>query len=752
MHQMPMPPPSSWFLLFIFTSVLAWLVLDWRFPTWFVVGFLWTAVCIEQRLQRALWPEFAQTDQWVTGWVDSFPNYSVGQTSFSFQADADVAAEGLPGRLRLTWYDPPADIQAGDAYKLLVRLKEPRGLSNPGGFDYERWLFLQGYGATGYVREGSLQSIRTSGIARWWLNGRMKVARAISAGSPGADAPVLLTALVLGERSGFADRHWRGLRRTGTSHLIAISGMHVGLVATFFFFIVRRIWLRLPTAFVHYDLLAAAICSFGAAALYAAAAGFAVPTQRALVMIAIAHIAILARRYVSMTTGLSAALLFVILWDPFSVLSASFWLSFIAVALIWQLATQRTVSRSPQDFVSKFRTFASIQWGITLGLAPLVVIYFGELSIVAPLINFVAIPVFTLILVPLTLLATLTLSIDPVGPYLLLLSGMIAQGLWWALEIAAAWQWSAVTIPQANYWQLMLATIGVIWLLPIHPLPGRYLGVLALLPVLIGGGTRPMFGDVVATVLDVGHGLAVVIQTQTHTLLYDAGPRYRSGFNSGRDIVLPALHTLGISALDKIVVSHADNDHAGGIEAVHQAYPQAQLVGGPDLSFANGASCRRGWSWFWDGVEFSFLHPPSDYDVLGNDSSCVLKVAAVGGTLIIPGDIEADGERTLLRDAIDLSANVVVVPHHGSSTSSSANFVTATNARYAIVSAAYENHWNFPRPEVQARWQAAGAQILTTGRGGAITISIGSAGEPSLLSRRDRRRRYWHATSSRTSG
>jgi len=528
--------------------------------------------------------------------------------------------------------------------------------------------------------------------------------------------------------------------------------MHVGLVATFFFFIVRRLWLRLPCVLVLYDLLAAAICSFLAAALYAAAAGFAVPTQRALVMTGIAHVAILTRRYLSMTSGLSVALLFVILWDPFSVLSASFWLSFIAVALLWQLGSQRTAGRSSRDVVAKFRILVSIQWGIYLGLVPLVVIYFGELSIVSPLINFVAIPVFTLILVPLTLLATLTLSIDFIGPYLMYLSGTIAQGVWWILETVAGWDWSAVTIPHANYWRVTLATIGVCWLLPLHPLPGRYLGMFLLLPVLIGGATKPMYGDVVAIVLDVGHGLAVVVQTQTHTLLYDAGARYRSGFDSGSDIVLPALRTLGISELDKIVISHAENDHAGGAEAVFQAYPRAHFVGGPDLPLAGGSSCRRGWSWSWDGVDFSFLHPPSEYDVLGNDSSCVLRVATAGGTLIIPGDIEAHGERTLLRDVSDLSADVVVVPHHGSSTSSSSSFVTAIGASYAVVSSVFVNQWHFPRPEVQARWRASGAQMLTTGRGGAITIMLGSVGQPRLSSRRDRRRRYWHAAPMRTSG
>jgi len=748
MHQLPSPPGASSSALLASAALLVWLLVSWRWPIWMVIGFLWTAYHIEQRLQLYFDPELAGQDLWVAGWVDSFPNHAPGQVTFSLRLPPAERPTGVPGRLRLTWYEPPIELEAGNALRLKVRLKEPRGLSNPGGFDYERWLFLEGYRATGYVREGDRQRDASIGPARWWLMKRADLARKITAATPGTDAPVLLTALALGERFGFEERHWEGLRRTGTSHLMAISGLHIGLVAALSFFLVRRIWIRLPGVLAHYDLPSAALVSFACAALYAAAAGFAIPTQRALLMLSVAYLAVLTRRFVSMTAGLSTALLFVLFWDPLMIISPSFWLSFVAVGLLWQLGQSRTGFAQN----SKFRKSARIQWGICLGLTPVVVLFFGEISLVAPVVNFVAIPIFTLVLVPLTLLATLTLSVDFLGPYLMYGAGLLAQSVWWALEFIASWSWSAIALPQADRWQFVLAVIGVIFALPIHPLPCRYLSAFAILPLLVVQTDGPKPGVAVATVLDVGHGLAVIVETRNHVLLYDAGPRYRSGFDSGSEIVLPALRANGRTRLDTIVISHADTDHSGGAAAVIDSFPRAQLIVGPDVTLLHASACQGGQSWVWDGVEFSFLHPPARYTSLGNDSSCVLKVTTRAGALVITGDIESRGERALLSQVPRLRADVVIVPHHGSATSSTPALVDAMNAQYAVVSTGYTNQWGFPRPEVRARWEASGAKVVTTGASGAITIALGSSGEPRLTFRRDRRRRYWHGVPRGSSG
>ncbi len=753
MHQLPSPPGAASSALLASAALLVWLAVSWRWPIWMVIGFLWTAYHIDRHTQFEFAPERAGQDLWVAGWVDSFPNRAPGQVTFSLRLAPDDHPAGVPRRLRLTWYEPPIEIEAGIALRLLVRLKEPRGLSNPGGFDYERWLFLEGYGATGYVRDWDRQRNASVDPARWWLTKRADLARQIAAATPGADAPVLLTALALGERFGFDERHWEVLRRTGTSHLVAISGLHIGLVAALTFFLIRRIWIRLPGVLAHYDLQSAALVSIGCAAFYAAAAGFAIPTQRALLMLSVAYLAILTRRYVSMTAGLSAALLFVLLWDPLTIVSPSFWLSFLAVGLLWQLGQGRTaLGRNSRTAGSKFRESANIQWGICLGLTPVVVLFFGEVSLVAPLVNFVAIPIFSLVLVPLTLIATLTLSVEFLGPYLMYGAGVVAQSVWWVLDSIAGWSWSAMVLPQAGGWQFVLAAIGVIFALPVHPLPGRYLSTLAILPLLVVQADGPEPGVAVATVLDVGHGLAVIVETRNHVLLYDAGPSYRSGFDSGADIVLPALRARGRTGLDTIVISHADRDHSGGAAAVIESFPRAQLIAGPDVTLADASACQGGQSWVWDGVEFNFLHPPAGYTLLGNDSSCVLMVATRAGALLITGDIESRGELTLLSQVPGLQAEVVIVPHHGSATSSTLTMVDAMHARYAVVSAAYANQWGFPRPEVRARWEASGARMVTTGASGAITITLASSGQPRLTSHRDRRRRYWHGESRGVSG
>ncbi len=753
MHQLPSPPGAASSALLASAALLVWLAVSWRWPIWMVIGFLWTAYHIDRHTQFEFAPERAGQDLWVAGWVDSFPNRAPGQVTFSLRLAPDDHPAGVPRRLRLTWYEPPIEIEAGIALRLLVRLKEPRGLSNPGGFDYERWLFLEGYGATGYVRDWDRQRNASVDPARWWLTKRADLARQIAAATPGADAPVLLTALALGERFGFDERHWEVLRRTGTSHLVAISGLHIGLVAALTFFLIRRIWIRLPGVLAHYDLQSAALVSIGCAAFYAAAAGFAIPTQRALLMLSVAYLAILTRRYVSMTAGLSAALLFVLLWDPLTIVSPSFWLSFLAVGLLWQLGQGRTaLGRNSRTAGSKFRESANIQWGICLGLTPVVVLFFGEVSLVAPLVNFVAIPIFSLVLVPLTLIATLTLSVEFLGPYLMYGAGVVAQSVWWVLDSIAGWSWSAMVLPQAGGWQFVLAAIGVTFALPVHPLPGRYLSTLAILPLLVVQADGPEPGVAVATVLDVGHGLAVIVETRNHVLLYDAGPSYRSGFDSGADIVLPALRARGRTGLDTIVISHADRDHSGGAAAVIESFPRAQLIAGPDVTLADASACQGGQSWVWDGVEFNFLHPPAGYTLRGNDSSCVLMVATRAGALLITGDIESRGELTLLSQVPGLQAEVVIVPHHGSATSSTLTMVDAMHARYAVVSAAYANQWGFPRPEVRARWEASGARMVTTGASGAITITLASSGQPRLTSHRDRRRRYWHGESRGVSG
>ncbi len=745
-HQLPNPVGLFPAAALLAVAIGAWRSLGWRWLLWFAAGALWTTLHIHTRLAERLPTELQGGDFAVSGWVDGFPNHSTGQASFSFRVVSGEPPEAIPGRLRLSWYDPPPDaVQPGSTLDLVVRLKRPRGLINPGGFDYERWLFQEGYGATGYVREGRAATAGIDSVGRRWLILRARLADLIGEAAPSADAAALLTALTIGERFRFEESHWRTLRRTGTSHLVAISGLHVGLVAGFVFFLCRRLALRLPVPLAFRDLELAATASLLAAALYAGLAGFTVPTQRALIMLAVAHLALVSRRSVSMSSGLSTAALLVLAWDPAAPLSASFWLSFVAVALLWQLARSELHQPVGRTAPRPVAAIVRVQWGISLGLIPVVVLFFNDVSLISPVVNIVAIPLFSLVLVPLSLVAVAAAWVHPAGELLILAAGTLMQWAWNGLVAIAELPWAAVTLAVPPGWVLAMSVLGAAAALAAFPLPARNLAWLTLVPVFFWEPARPGEGAAVVEVLDVGHGLAILVETRTHTLVYDAGALYRSGFDTGREIVLPAMRAKSLDALDALVVSHADNDHAGGAAAVQDAFPDTRVIMGPDVSLPGGVICETGQTWIWDQVGFSILHPQSTFQHFGNDSSCVLKITTAAGSVLLTGDVEAAGERALLADASSIAADVVVVPHHGSATSSSPALVAAATPDHAVVSAGYLNHWGFPKPGIVGRWRDAGASILTTGEAGAIRISLEPGEAVRVQGRRSLRRRYWNA-------
>lgn len=723
-----------------------------RLVGWGIAGFLWTSFHADARLDDRLPEALGGGDFEVTGWVDAFASVSEARAVFSFRVDRG-GDDRVPGRLRLTWYDPPEDLTAGRDYALVVRLRPPRGLANPGAFDYERWLMLEGYGASGYVRSGGAVE-RPRSLAQRWLIRRHELAKRIAAASPSPGAAALLTALAIGEREGFEDSHWEWLRRTGTSHLVAISGMHIGLVAAFAFALVRLLWLRMPYTLANRDLEAAAAASALSAFVYAALAGFGLPTQRAVLMVAVALAMLVSRRTVGLFNGLAAALIAILVWDPLATLTASFWLSFGAVAALLALGSRRELTLPGQGagarYAAQLKLFSRVQWNITLALVPLSSLFFGEISLVSPLVNFIAIPFFSLVMVPLTLASTAALAFGEVGALLVNLTGWLADGAWMVLDRIARWPWAAVTLPEPSPFGAVLAVLAVLMGLAWHPLPGRRFAWLGLAPLALSVSSRPPSGEADVLVFDVGHGLAVLVETADRRLLYDAGPVARSGFDAGREIVVPGVMRRDRPSLDLLIVGHADADHSGGAGAVLEAFPEAQVLHGPDVDALRGAVCVAGQHWVWNEVRFDILHPPPRFDRLGNESSCVLKVSTQSATLLITGDIESRAERLLADDA-RIRADVAVVPHHGSATSSSAHFVSAVGAGTAIVSAAHANRWGFPRPEVRQRWEAIGARMIVTGDSGAVGFRLGA--EPvRMVTERSLSRRYWRATAPPVSG
>jgi competence protein ComEC len=747
-HELPALPGAGWGAPLL---LVAFLALRYAFLRPALVAALaaaWTCICASERLAERLPPAALGADFALTGTVASFPSAAPGQITFAFDV-AEPRPPDVPPRVRLTWYDPPAGVQPGDSLAVTARLRPPRGARNPGGFDYERWLLANDYGATGYVRSGAVTSAVDDGLVTHWRTFRASLAERIGAASADADGAALLTALALGERFRFTEQHWTDFRRTGTSHLVAVSGMHVALLGIAVFVALRFLWLRLPAPLASFDLEVAAGASLVATVYYAALTGFAVPAQRSLVMIAIALAVLASRRRIGAAQVVAVTLVAVLVFDPFAPLAASFWLSFVAVAVLLALAAPRPLPRREPGRVQRgarlVLEFARLQWWIGFALLPLTAWHFGEISLVGPLVNLVAIPFFNACLVPLAVLATLGLSFDVVADWAVpavhavaVLAGDTARALHTLAELRGA----AIGLPVPPASAAAAAALAVVLAVCGAGLPANRLAWLALLPMWFPALDLPPYGAARAVVLDVGHGLAVLVETHSHRLLFDAGPTARSGFDTGEEIVLPALAAGGRRGLDLLVVSHADNDHAGGASAIVAAYPGVAVLKGPDVEAPDGRVCVAGDAWEWDGVRFSVLHPPGGFAARGNDSSCVLKVETAASSLLVTGDVERRGESTALGQR--LAADVIVVPHHGSATSSSAPFVAAVGARVAIVSAGHANRWGFPRPDVRERWRAGGARVVVTGDAGAVSVELGAAGA-AVTAERDARHRYWHA-------
>jgi len=627
---------------------------------------------------------------------------------------------GFRGLVRLSWYRDAPTLRAGERWRLQMRLKPPHGFVNPGGFDYERWLFQQGIAATGHVTDAAAAKLLDTGAGSHWLDRWRQHLRERLAGLlPAGPAAALVPALVLGDRGGLTAEQWDVLARTGTSHLVAISGLHVGLVAGVVFLVVRRGWVLLPGLARRLAApRAAAAAALLAATGYAGLAGFAISTQRALAMLAVLLVATMAGRTLRPLSGLGLALLAVLLLDPSSVLSYGFWLSFGAVAMLLYALGLRLAP--PFALVRWGRA----QWAVAVGLLPLLLLFFGRASLVAPLVNLVLVPLFGLVL-----------------PVVLLSVGAAMAGDWvWALWPAATlldlgfgalqgisrWDLAGLTLGGRSTWVWLAAGAGVLLLLAPRGIPARWLGLVLLLPLVTARPTSPRDGEAAVTMLDVGQGLAVVVRTAGHTLVYDVGPRWPSGFNTGDAVVAPYLRHLGVAAVDLVVVSHADQDHAGGLGGLLDALPVRRIISGePEKIPAAGVEpCRAGEAWSWEGVRLRVLHPRDDGES-GNDASCVLRVATDGGSILLTGDIEAGVEAELAtRHGSELGADVLVAPHHGSDSSSTQALLRTVAPSWIWFSAGYGNRFDFPSTTVLARAGDLGSAIATTATDGAVQLTL----------------------------
>jgi competence protein ComEC len=720
-----------------------------RWIGFFLLAVAWTMWRADIALSQRLPHTQEGADVVVTGSVHGLPRVQDDATRFEFDvATAIHGSEAIPlrGRMRLAWYatksDAAPDIAPCSQWQLRLRLKRPRGTVNPGGFDFERYALEAGIVATGYVREDAANAQTGTAalcVDRW----RARILDGIST-TLGADnvSAHLLRALAFGDQRAMDEHEWAVARATGIPHLIAISGLHIALFASFGVLLVRLFWKLVPRLTLRWPApLIEAVASLVFAVAYAMIAGFGLPTRRALVMIAALLVANLARRARAPVQGLALAVIVLLAWDPLCVLSAGFWLSFVGVAWL-MFCLGGAVDRKRW-----LRELVTAQGVASIGLLPLGIWFFGQSSLVGPIANLVAVPWICFFVLPMTVAAALLVLIAPaIGAPLLQLAGWAMQGLWWLLEKMAAWPGALWYFPEPSSWALALAMLGALWLLLPRGVPARALGLLLLLPLLLPVRAPLANGEFMAYMLDVGQGESFVVRTRDHALIYDTGAKFPSGFDVGEATVVPALHALGIEHVDRMIVSHGDNDHAGGAAAVTAAWPGIAVESGePDRLTIPARQCLAGESWNWNGVSFRIVHPHAPLSTVDNDRCCVLEVRSGDSELVLPGDITAAVEGEVAAALAPVASNLVLqVPHHGSKTSSSQNFLDALTPALGLVSAGYRNRFGHPNPGVVARYREQDTQLLDTAQTGFVEIRFNANDAPRIVERgRIDRHPYW---------
>jgi competence protein ComEC len=719
----------------------------------------------------ALAPTLEGRDVTVVGVVAAMPQRTDSGQRFRFAVEhavAQGAVVALAPQLYLSWYEgvrgdgaatseaarAAPELRAGERWRLQVRLKAPHGNRNPFGFDYELWLWEQGLQATGYVRT-SVRDEVAEHLGQTWAHpveaARQQVRDAIYARVPDRRRAGILAALVTGDQNAIDRGDWDIFRETGVAHLMSISGLHVTLFAWLAARIVNALWRRsqrlcLWFPAVHAGLVGGVLL----AAAYALFSGWGVPAQRTVWMLATVGALRLSGRQWPWPAVWLLACAVVLAADPWSFLQAGFWLSFVAVAVLFASdtgASQRGDARLAVTSGPMGRIFSALrqqgreQVVVTLALAPLTLLLFQQLSLIGLVANALAIPWVTLVVTPLAMLGVAV-------PALWTLAGSAVSEMTSGLRVLAGLPLASVSVPAAPLWLGMAALFGGLLLVMRWPWGLRLLGVPLMVPVFFWQAPRPPIGEFELVAADVGQGNAVLVRTAHHALLYDAGPRFSRDSDAGQRVLVPLLRAWG-ERVDMLVLSHRDSDHTGGASAVLAMQPKAQLLssiepGHPLQQLHSVQRCEAGQKWAWDGVAFEVLHPvPGDYAgaLKPNALSCVLRISSGRHAALLAGDIEEPQEARLLAAGTDLRADVLLVPHHGSKTSSSAQFLQAVRPRFAVVQAGYRNSFGHPAAAVLQRYRDQRIEVVDSVRCGAMGWS--SVRPEQADCERMRERHYW---------
>jgi competence protein ComEC len=732
----------------------------------FAAGFFWASTYAHHRLADELPSDWQGKNIQIIGVVASMPQQLERSDRFEFDVESVLTRDDgrnqavkVPTHISLAQYStefgnntaaekPTSLFHAGERWKLTVRLKQPYGTANPHGFDFEMWALEHNIRATGYVRkdEGNQKLsnfvMRPAYIVEAVREDIRTRMQRVLVNHPYES---VLRALAIGDESGISQNDWQVFLKTGTNHLMSISGLHITMLAGLLYGLVHALWRRVELLTLTIPARkASVVAGMLAALIYALIAGFSIPTQRTLYMLAVFGFALWQSRSVSISRVLSYALLLVTLIDPWAVLAPGFWLSFGAVAVMSYAAGGR-LGRPHW-----LREAMHVQWAVTLGLIPLLLVLFQQFSIISPVANAVAIPLISLVVVPLTLLGSF-LPIDWPVQLAHSIMTLCFEGLQWlALWPLSTWQQHAPAP-----WTLPAALVGILWLLLPRGVPLRWLGLFGLLPMFLLVPTSPPLGAMQVSVLDVGQGLAVVVRTKTHKLLYDTGPRYSSQSDSGSRIIIPYLRGEGLAKLDGLVVSHNDDDHSGGALSVLSQVPVAWLASSlpataPELQSVKHLPCFAGQNWMWDDVRFEMVYP--DYasyenaNLKDNDRSCVLKVTSQFGSLLLTGDIEAKAEGVLLEAQSNLlKSDVLIAPHHGSKTSSTPDFVATVEPAITIFTVGYLNRFGHPKAQIVDRYEAINSRIYRSDQDGAVLLDFTEKQGITIQRWRQQAKHYWTA-------
>ena len=715
--------PPVWLCTLL--PVIGLMLLPFRtYPVaFFLFGLSWACLQAQWAQDDRLPSRLDGETRWVEGRVVGLPQHTEAVVRFEL-ADARSRHGTVPPLMRLAWYGGPP-VKSGERWRVAVKLKRPAGLLNPHAFDYDAWLLAQRIGATGTVKDGELLS-----EARWaWRDGIRQRLQVVDAqGRTG-----VLTALVLGDGSGLSRQDWQVLQDTGTVHLLVISGQHIGLLAGVVYLLIAGLaryglWPnRLPW------LPWACGLAFAAALGYGLLAGFEVPVRRACLMIGLVLLWRLRFRHLGAWWPLLLALNGVLLLDPLASLQPGFWLSFAAVAVLIFTFSGRL---GPWRW---WQTWTRAQWLIAIGLGPLLLVLGLPISLSGPLVNLLAVPWISLLVLPPALLGTLLLPVPYVGEGLLWLAGGLIDGLFrglaWVAGQVPAWVPTAIPL-----WVWGLGALGAFLLLLPRGVPLRPLGWPLLLLLIFPPRSEIPEGVADIWQLDVGQGLAILVRTRHHTLLYDAGPRFGDN-DLGERVVLPTLRKLGVDGIDLMLISHAHADHAGGARAVAQGLPVKHVLGGEPAELPNewqAAGCESGRRWTWDGVNFELWQWAHARE--SNPKSCVLQIEASGERMLLTGDIDMAAERALLESPLAIPTDWLQSPHHGSRSSSSMALLDRLRPKAVLISRGQGNSFGHPHPTVLARYQKYGMAIYDSADQGAIHLQLGRFEAPRSMRLE---RRFW---------